>query len=103
MLIALSFLTTANYWKYSFNKQQRTTANSELPAQEEDQDTKPCPNNPLEEKTSDALQNLSEYLHINQHAFAHPEPAVSFGNRHDIIHYPIHHLELITPPPKSLT
>ncbi len=101
MIVALLLLTTANYWKYSFNKQEQMAVNTNQNGQDENQDTKSSPN-PLEEKHSNTLQNLSEYLHIHQHTYAHPEAAVSFGNRHDIIHYPIHHLELITPPPKSL-
>jgi hypothetical protein len=99
MIAALLFLTTSNYWAYGLKKQTPAVAFNNNPAEE--QDAGNSVPNPVEEKGSNGLQNLSEYLHENQHPPEHPVGLHSFGNRHDIIHYPIHHPELITPPPKT--
>jgi len=99
MIIALLFLTTANFWAYGC-KAEKQTVSSLSNTQEEEQDAGPSVPNPVEEKNSNTLQNLSEYLHDHQHAVLHPVCMSSFGNRHDIINLPIHHPELLTPPPK---
>lgn len=100
MMGALLFLTTANFWVYGFSSEKTKQAASIPVPVEEKPDGAPSVPNPVEEKTSNTLQNISEFLHENYHPVAHPEYEISFGNRHDIIHFPIHHLELITPPPK---
>jgi hypothetical protein len=101
MMIALCFLTTANFWVYGIQQQKQAAASMAVPAEEE-QDSGSTVPNPVEEKNANALQNLSEYLHDNHHSITHPAGAVSFGNRHDFIKLPIHHPELLTPPPKQL-
>ena len=99
MIAALCFLTTANFWVYGIQKQkQAVTANAN--STEEEQDGGPSVPNPVEEKNANTLQNLSEYLHEGHHLINHPVSTVSFGNRHDFIKLPIHHPELLTPPPK---
>jgi len=100
MIIALIFLNTANFWTYGFKN--RLPALISASSSDEDGDTKANTPNPVEEKTTNGLQNISEYLHQHHLPFAHPESIHSFGNPHDIIRYPIQHLELITPPPKSV-
>ncbi len=100
MIAALLFLTTANYWAYGFEKTKSSVASNNNPLEEEQEAGRAVPN-PVEEKSSNGLQNLSEFLHEHQHSLVHPVRLHSFGNRHDIIHYPIQHLELITPPPKA--
>jgi len=100
MMAALMFLTTANFWSYGLKKQKQPVAFNTNPAEEESDAGNSVPN-PVEEKNANTLQNLSEYLHENQHHFEHPVSLSPFGNRHDIINYPIHHPELITPPPKA--
>lgn len=99
MIIALFFLTTANFWAYG-GKTEKQAAAALSGTQDEEQDAGPSVPNPVEEKNSNSLQNLSEYLHDHQHAVLHPVCISSFGNRHDIINLPIHHPELLTPPPK---
>lgn len=101
MILALLFLTTANFWVYgATNEKKAISSLSNSP--EEEQDTAPSVPNPVEEKNSNSLQNLSEYLHDHQHPVLHPVGISTFGNRHDIINLPIHHPELLTPPPKTL-
>jgi hypothetical protein len=101
MIAALLFLTSSNYWACGgLKKQNQLVAFSNNPIEEES-DTGSLVPNPVEEKSSNGLQNLSEYLHEHKHYLEHPVSLHSFGNRHDIIHYPIHHPELITPPPKA--
>lgn len=100
MIAALLFLTSSNYWAYGLKKQKYAAAFNNNPIEEEPDAGNPVPN-PAEEKSNNGLQNLSEYLHEHQHHLEHPVTLHSFGNRHDIIHYPIHHPELITPPPKT--
>ncbi len=101
MIAALLFLTTANFWTYGLKKEKKIAVSIPNPTEEE-----PCsknaPPNPVEEKSSNGLQNLSEYLHDYHHPVIYPVNIRSFGNRHDIINYPIQHLDLITPPPKSV-
>ena len=99
MIMALLFLTTANFWAYGF-KSGKQTASSLSNANDEEQDGAAVPN-PVEEKNGNSLQNLSEYLHDHQHTVLHPVCISLFGNRHDIINLPIHHPELLTPPPKA--
>jgi len=98
MIAALCFLTTANFWVYGFQKQQHASAIEASSPDEED--SSPSVPNPVEEKNSNTLQNLSEYLHDGAPVITHPVSIVLFGNRHDIINLPIHHPELLTPPPK---
>jgi hypothetical protein len=100
MMAALLFLATANYWVYGFKQQVSVTAGQ--PDESSDSDAPTVPN-PTEEKTCNSLQNLSEYLHEDQQHFFVPFSTLSFGNRHDIINLPIHHPELLTPPPKFLS
>jgi len=101
MILALLFLTTANFWVYGTQAEKKViTSLSNSP--EEEQDAVPSVPNPVEEKNSNSLQNLSEYLHDHQHTVLHPVGVSSFGNCHDIINLPIHHPELLTPPPKAL-
>jgi hypothetical protein len=99
MIAALLFLTTANFWTYGCRAEKQKVS-SLSSTQEEEQDAGPSVPNPVEEKTGNGLQNLSEYLHDHQHAVLHPVCVSSFGNRHDIINLPVHHPELLTPPPK---
>jgi hypothetical protein len=99
MIIALLFLTTANFWAYG-SKAEKQTVSSLSNSPDEEQGAGAAVPNPVEEKNSNGLQNLSEYLHDHQHAVLHPVCVSSFGNRHDIINLPIHHPELLTPPPK---
>jgi len=99
MIAALLFLTTANFWVYGFQK-QKAAASVTSSTGEEDSSTR-VPN-PVEEKNANSLQNLSEYLHDAAHLITHPVSIVLFGNRHDIINLPIHHPELLTPPPKQV-
>jgi hypothetical protein len=101
MIAALCFLTTANFWVYSIKKEKQTATSVPNPV-EEDSGSKTSVPNPVEEKNSNGLQNLSEYLHNNHHILEHPVALHFFGNRHDIINYPVHHCDLITPPPKSI-
>jgi hypothetical protein len=100
MMVALCFLTTANFWVYGLQKQKQPVAAMAVPSEEE-QDGGAAVPNPVEEKNANTLQNLSEYLHDGHHTITHPVSAVSFGNRHDFIKLPIHHPELLTPPPKQ--
>ncbi len=100
MIAALLFLTTANFWVYAGNT-ERKAFSAISDNEEEEQEAGPSAPNPVEEKSSNTLQNLSEYLHDHQHTVLHPLCISSFGNRHDIINFPIHHLELVTPPPKT--
>ncbi|MDE3249531.1 MAG: hypothetical protein KGO82_12770 [Bacteroidota bacterium] len=97
MMAALLFLATANYWVYGFRHQ--VSVNASQPDESTDSDAPTVPN-PTEEKTCNSLQNLSEYLHEDQHHFIVPFSTVASGNRHDVINLPIHHPELLTPPPK---
>ena len=97
MIGALLFLTTANFWVYGAKKEKQHVATTSQPDEEDASNGAP---NPVEEKNANSLQNLSEYLHQHQHTLLHPVSAMAFGNRHDIINFPIHHLELLTPPPK---
>ncbi|MFT3932086.1 MAG: hypothetical protein QM726_00605 [Chitinophagaceae bacterium] len=100
MMAALFFLTTANFWVYGFQKQKQAVSSVSNPAEEEEHGSS-VPN-PVEEKNSNTLQNLSEYLHDAHDMITHPVSIVLVGNRHDIINLPIHHPELLTPPPKQL-
>ena len=100
MIVALFFLTTANFWVYGIQKQKQVTAAAASTTGEED--SAPSVPNPVEEKNANTLQNISEYLHDADHVILHPVSIVSFGNRHDIINLPIHHPELLTPPPKQV-
>ena len=101
MIAALGFLTTANYWVYGFQKQKQAVTVAVGSTDEEDGGAPSVPN-PVEEKNANTLQNLSEYLHDAEHIITYPFSVVSFGNRHDFIKLPIHHPELLTPPPKQL-
>jgi len=101
MILALLFLTTANFWAYGC-KVEKSTAASFGNTSDEEQDAGPSVPNPVEEKNSNTLQNLSEYLHDHQHTVLHPMCVASFGNRHDIINLPVQHSDLLTPPPKIL-
>ena len=98
MIAALCFLTTANFWVYGFQQHKQASATEANAPDEED--SAPSVPNPVEEKNSNTLQNLSEYLHDAAPCITHPVSIVLFGNRHDIINLPIHHPELLTPPPK---
>ncbi len=99
MIAALLFLTTANFWVYGFQKQKQDV--SAIASSSEEEDSGTSVPNPVEEKNSNTLQNLSEYLHDGHHIITHPVSIILFGNRHDIINLPIHHPELLTPPPKQ--
>lgn len=101
MMAALCFLTTANFWVYGLQKQKQASAAMTAPVEEE-QDGGAAVPNPVEEKNANTLQNLSEYLHDGQHVMSHPVSTVSFGNMHNFIKLPIHHPELLTPPPRQL-
>ncbi|MEO6316088.1 MAG: hypothetical protein ABIU63_12060 [Chitinophagaceae bacterium] len=82
-------------------KEQSTkTAASNSPV-EKDAGANTVPN-PVEEKNANGLQNLSEYLHNHHQVLEHPVAVHFFGNRHDIINYPVHHCDLIIPPPKAI-
>jgi hypothetical protein len=100
MMAALLFLTSANYWTYGFKKEKQAMAAVPNPTEEEPDSRTPVPNS-SEEKASCGLQNLSEYLHDQHYGLQHPVGLPHFGNRHDIITFPIHHPELLTPPPKA--
>jgi len=99
MIIALLFLTTANFWAYGCKSEKRAVSSLSNTSDEE-QDADTTVPNPVEEKNSNTLQNLSEYLHDHQHTVFHPVCVASFGNRHDIINLPVQHPDLLTPPPK---
>jgi len=99
MIAALLFLTTANFWVYGFKKDKQQVA-STTGAADEEQDSGSSVPNPVEEKNANTLQSLSEYLHDHHSPVIHFFSTSSFGNRHDIINLPIHHPELLTPPPK---
>ena len=100
MMAALLFLTSANYWTYGFKKEKQAMASVPNPTEEEPDSRTPVPNS-SEEKASCGLQNLSEYLHDHHCGLVHPVGLSHFGNKHDIINLPIHHPELLTPPPKA--
>jgi hypothetical protein len=99
MIVALLFLTTANFWAYRC-KTEKQAISSLANSSDEEQDAGASVPNPVEEKNSNTLQNLSEYLHDHQHTVFQPVCVSCFGNRHDIINLPIHHPELLTPPPR---
>ncbi|MEP6749026.1 MAG: hypothetical protein ABJB86_14940 [Bacteroidota bacterium] len=100
MIAALLFLTTANFWAYGFKKEKQTISSTSNTSDEEQDSGSPVPN-PVEEKNANTLQNLSEYLHDpHQGHITYFVVTGSFGNRHDVTNLPIHHPELITPPPK---
>ncbi len=101
MIAALLFLTTANFWVYGIKKEKKQITAAAATSGEEE-DTAPAVPNPEEEKNANTLQNLSEYLHDHFQPILHPVAIVSFGNMHDTIHFPIHHPDLLTPPPKPL-
>lgn len=101
MIAALLFLTSANFWAYGFQKEKQTIASTPNPTEEEPDSRAPVPNS-SEEKTAGGLQNLSEYLHDHHCGLDHPVTLSSFGHRHDITNLPIHHPELLTPPPKAI-
>ena len=101
MIAALLFLTTANFWTYGLKKEKKIAVSVPDPTEEEPCSKNTAPN-PVEEKSSGGLQNLSEYLHDYQHPVIYPINTRSFGNRHDITSYPIQHLDLIIPPPKAI-
>ena len=101
MIAALLFLTTANFWVYAGKKEKQTVSSAASTSDEEQGSGSPAPN-PVEEKNANTLQNLSEYLHDHHCSLSHPVCTSSFGNRHDIINLPIHHPELLTPPPKPV-
>jgi hypothetical protein len=100
MIAALCFLTTANFWVYGLQKQKHASVAMSAPVEEEQDGGGTAVPNPVEEKNSNTLQNLSEYLHDGHHVMSHPVTTVSFGNMHNFIKLPIHHPELLTPPPK---
>ena len=101
MIAALCFLTTANFWVYGLQKQKHASAAMSAPAEEEQDGGGAAVPNPVEEKNANSLQNLSEYLHDGHHVMSHPVATVTFGNLHNFIKLPIHHPELLTPPPKQ--
>ncbi len=101
MITALFFLTTANFWAYGLKKEKHIISSTTRSSDEEPGSASSVPN-PVEEKNANTLQNLSEYLHDHYVSIAHPVCISSFGNRHDIINLPIHHPELLTPPPKQV-
>ena len=99
MIAALCFLTTANFWAYGLKKEKQAQTAVPNPVEEEGSKT-PVPN-PVEEKNANGLESLSEYIHNNHNSLEHPVAIHFFGNRHDIINYPVHHCDLVTPPPKA--
>ncbi len=101
MIAALCFLTTANFWAYSIKKEKQAISSVPSPVDEESGSDTSVPN-PVEEKSSNGLQNLSEYLHHNHHCLQHPVAVHYYGNRHDIINYPVHYCDLVIPPPKQM-
>jgi len=101
MIAALAFLTTANFWAYGIKKEKQSSSAVSNPVEEESGSNTSVPN-PVEEKSSNGLQNLSEYLHSNHHVLEHPVAIHFFGNRHDIINYPVHYCDLVIPPPKQV-
>jgi len=100
MIAALAFLTTANFWAYGLKNEKQSISAVPNPVEEESGSNTSVPN-PVEEKSSNGLQNLSEYLHSYHHVLEHPVAIHFFGNRHDIINYPVHHCDLVIPPPKQ--
>jgi hypothetical protein len=103
MIAALLFLTTANFWAYGFKKEkQAISSTTNTPGEEQDSGT--TVPNPVEEKNSNALQNLSEYLHDHHHChITYFVITGSFGNKHDVTNLPVHHPELLTPPPRLVS
>jgi hypothetical protein len=102
MIATLLFLTTANFWAYGFKKEKQTIS-SKATTSDNEQDSGSSVPNPVEEKNANTLQNLSAYLHDHHHhSITCFVTLSSFGNRHDIINLPIHHPDLLTPPPKHL-
>lgn len=101
MIAALCFLTTANFWAYSVKKEKQATSSVPNPAEEDSGSDTSVPN-PVEEKNSNSLQNLSEYLHHGHHVLQHPVAVHYYGNKHDVFNYPVHHGDLIIPPPKHI-
>jgi len=102
MMAALMFLTSANFWAYGLQKQKPVQTVTPNPTEEEPDSRAPVPNSSEEKTSSGGLQDLSEYLHDHHHGLTHPVGLHHFGNRHDIINLPIHHPELLTPPPKQV-
>ena len=99
MMAALLLLVSGNYWAYGIQKaKQATVAGS---AGEEESSDAPSPPNPTEEKTSNTLQNISEYLHEHTHLIHHPVATVSTGYGHEHDQLPVQHPEQHTPPPKQ--
>jgi hypothetical protein len=101
MIAALMFLTSANFWAYGMQEQKESRVVTPNPTEEEPDSRSAVPNS-TEEKTAAGLQNLSEYLHDQHYGLDHPVSLHRLGHRHDIITLPIHHPELLTPPPKSI-
>ncbi|GAC1427672.1 MAG: hypothetical protein NVSMB7_04570 [Chitinophagaceae bacterium] len=99
MIAALLFLTTANFWVCGCKKEKQVVSSSSGTSDEEQGSGTSVPN-PAEEKNANTLQNLSEFLRDHHCFLMHSVCISSFGNRHDIINLPIHHPELLTPPPK---
>ncbi|HSC37548.1 MAG TPA: hypothetical protein VLD19_06755 [Chitinophagaceae bacterium] len=100
MMAAIFLLVSGNYWAYGFKKEKQSSMTAAAGNNEEESGSAPSVPNPTEEKTSGGLQNISEYLHDHSDIIRHPVAIVSAGYDHRFDQLPVHHPELLTPPPK---
>ncbi|MBS1567564.1 MAG: hypothetical protein JST39_24480 [Bacteroidetes bacterium] len=100
MMAALFLLVSGNFWVYGIQKAKQAAIANAATGDEESSDA-PSPPNPTEEKTSNGLQTISEYLHEHINLIHHPELIVTKGYGHEFDQLPIHHPEQHTPPPKQ--
>lgn len=100
MMACLLLLTSANYWAFGFAREKRGSAASIPVTAEKGTDKTPSVPNPTEEKAPGGLQNLSEYLHDGHHPLEHPLAGLPLHNGQGFMVLPVHHPELLTPPPR---
>ena len=98
MMAVLLLSTSANFRAGGCKKEKQAVTS--LQTSDEEQDTDASVSNPAK-KNSNTLLSLSEYLHDHQLIF-YPVAMRSFGNGTDKADLPIHHPELLTPPPKQV-
>jgi hypothetical protein len=100
MIGALLLLVSGNYWAYGFQKDRKAAMKAAANAGEEETGAASSVPNPTEEKTPNGLQNISEYLHDHSCAIHHPVAVINTGYHSGFEQLPVHHPDLVTPPPK---
>ncbi len=100
MIAALLLLVSGNYWAYGFKKQKQQSSTSPAAGDDEETGNAPAVPNPTEEKTAAGLLNIAEYLHNHCYTIEHPVATVHTGYPDGFERLPVHHPELLTPPPK---